>query len=386
MKSQTVIYGKSPHEDIENHVLRRSIRYFENHPDSGINKNTGLIFTISGFSWAPEHGYEEKLRNYLANKYNCIVIGVDYFGIWLKLLKNYNLRVSDGLNALLEKLFKRRVDPADDSHLEFISVFLNFVKSRNIYRLEDNEALINDSDGCYQTFGLLSALDYLQVMGEILEKYPVDKRRTYILGSSFGGYIGLMIGKLAPNSFRLIVDNSGFCEVKSNELYVQKMLRTNISDVSVMVNYNPVWSQNPESEHFFDTHHHEIRDMKISSHLFPGKTQYYCAHSAHDTLALLSDKEKFCKLKGEDFVFLNVVNEDKVDGRLFKNTNHGMNASLRGLFDTAYDFYQSKNILPEPLTDFDLESEYHFPCSNGYEYIIKFSQNNVCMSLVKPGD
>lgn len=379
-----MIYECSPHYDIENNIARKPIKYHECLPDEGVNSETGLIFTISGYGWGPEMEYEIKLRSYLANKYNCIVIGVEYFGIWLKILKFENLRMTDQMHVLMEKLLGISIKRGTmDDEVELLGMFIRYVIGNGIKNIPSEYCILNDACGSYQSFGFLPALDYLKVMAKVIDKYSVNKKRLYLLGSSFGGYIALLIGKLAPNSFRLIIDNSGFSETLKSNIYGGGGSFFNLAGLNIRVKETAVWSKAPDSDNFFDKHHEEIRDLKISDHLYPSNTQYYCAHSIYDNLAIFEHKREFQQLKGSDFVFLDAVDEEKVDGKLFKNTDHSMSASLRMLFDKGYSIYHSKEICAEPLTDFDMNSEFRFLCSNGYEYKINFSDNDVNMTLLK---
>jgi cephalosporin-C deacetylase-like acetyl esterase len=63
----------------------------------------------------------------------------------------------------------------------------------------------------YQSFGFLPALDCLTVLGDVLNRFPmINKKKIIAYGSSYGGYIAMLCGKYAPNTFSVIIDNSGF--------------------------------------------------------------------------------------------------------------------------------------------------------------------------------
>jgi len=49
-------------------------------PDDGINAETGVVFFIDGFGHDPELDYSTLIRRYIASRYNCLCIGVAYFG------------------------------------------------------------------------------------------------------------------------------------------------------------------------------------------------------------------------------------------------------------------------------------------------------------------
>ncbi len=376
---------KPPHQDIENHIQRNSIPYFIQFPEQGMNEETGLIFTISAFGMGPRQEYETKLRSILANKYNCIAVGVDYFGCSIKLPDLGTLRFPDRFFDDFKELYQmdiggNNVPPVAAA----LPTLINLLNSMGKKSFERPLHLLANKQDIYQSFGILPALDYLQVMSELLETYSINKKRIYISSSSYGSYIGLVLGKLAPNTFRFIVDNSAFVEPYLPSVYgANDNIGTwaAIGGVEVFIMEDTLWSRDPESEFFFDKHHHQIRSLLIKEHIYPSSTEYYCSHSPIDHLVSLEDKERFRELRPEMDIDLQVITDAKVDGKIFKNTQHGMDASIAGMFELAYNAHVDKN-KPQPAqTDFDLKSEFVFPCDNNKCYTIRFSQDNVELTL-----
>src|ERR1700675_2140186 len=64
--------------------------------------------------------------------------------------------------------------------------------------------------------GVLPALDGLQVVHRLLGEHGLNRRRTFLLGTSYGGYIAGMMAKFAPATFRMVVDNSGFSSAQDD--------------------------------------------------------------------------------------------------------------------------------------------------------------------------
>lgn len=235
----------------------------------------------------------------------------------------------------------------------------------------------------YQSFGLLPALDYLKVLSDILSKYAINKKRLYILGSSYGGYIGLLIGKLAPQTFQLIVENSAFSKTYKPDLYGKNAGMAAWRDLygcKVQLTEDSPWSLDTEDKSYFDEHHDQIRSLLVEEHIYPSKTQYYCCHSLEDGLAPAEDKKLFKKIRPDQKIRLDMISLSDIDGKIFKCLDHGMRASLRGVFELAYNNLLSEEG-DEGKTDFDLESHYVFPCSNGFRYEIKYSKNDFELKL-----
>lgn len=73
----------SPHPDIELGIERHEIEAFLCMPEKGINSDTGVIMVINELGELADSNYQQnELRPYLANKLNCIAVGVNYFGAY----------------------------------------------------------------------------------------------------------------------------------------------------------------------------------------------------------------------------------------------------------------------------------------------------------------
>jgi len=63
-----------------------------------------------------------------------------------------------------------------------------------------------------------------------------------------------------------------------------------------------------------------------------------------------------------EHVHYKIISKEDLDGKLFKTMEHGMNVSLRGIFDYVYQLDGSDLTKRRIETDFDLESTYEFRC------------------------
>jgi hypothetical protein len=69
------------------------------------------------------------------------------------------------------------------------------------------------------------------------------------------------------------------------------------------------------------------------------------------------------------------VKSTDVDGRIFKSLSHGMDASLRGLFDLVVKSDKKHNLFKgAEENDFSLNSEYQFVCSDKI-YTFNFNED-----------
>ncbi len=361
-----------PHPDIENHVVRRGVTYYVTSPEGGINAQTGVILAIEGYGSRPCSVYAGKLRGYLAAKYNCLCVTVGYFGQQVKFFETLVPAADFFVN--LSRYHGVSITAPKTS--DMTGLVLNLIKilaDSGITELHPSCRVVRQGAE-YQSFGLLPAIDHLQVLHEVLLRYPVNRARIYAFGTSYGGYIALLLGKFAPATFRMIVDNSGFTEVNS-DVFGNSRFTTQMGGLKLITHEPMVWSSEPDDPHYFAPHHALIRDVSVSDHLRPTSAHYYCYHYEGDTVAPLATKLRFTEaMRTVAPVALTVVGEGDIDGSLFKEATHGMRASLRQLFDRSHAAYCAAGAdgAESPVTDFDQGTVYDFRCA-GFVYRFRYS-------------
>lgn len=366
----------APPSDVELGIPRDPLEYYVTVPAHGINAETGLIVFIPGWGMNPAAEYSaNKLMPYLANTHNCVVTSASYHGIGVKYLdraggisvrgewfvavhKTYNIPLVYDLRETFELLAKAGVRKLDDRlPLEF------------------------SSGHEYLSFGFLPALDHIAVLGAVLAAFPVNTRRLFAFGSSYGGYIASLLLKFLPNTFALAIDNSGFSKTSMHELNYLESGRFNRggkshNGIDFSVIPRPVWTtKNPDSPHYFRPAFAMIRDLTVKEHWAPSKTALYCFHAREDKIAPYEDKRRFCEIRSERApTHLKTVTVDDIDGKMFKSIAHGFEASLRDLFAhvQASAAISSAN---DPRTDFDSESRIELPCGDR-AYVLQFDREH----------
>lgn len=175
---------QTPPPDVELGHPREPIEYVVIKPDQGINAETGLMFWVCGWGMSPTDTYcAEKLMPYLANTANCIVVGVVYHGLKLKLSNVAFCFPVDWLQTMNQRFGT----PLDANPMDII----NALPGQGVTELPFDPAfgIVRTEDHDYLSWGFLPALDHLAVLGEVLSKYPINKRRLIAMGASYGGGI-----------------------------------------------------------------------------------------------------------------------------------------------------------------------------------------------------
>lgn len=342
--------------------------------DYNPEKRYPLIFSIDGYGGHPTSEYQEKkLRPYLADKYDSIVAGVVYHNINRSGggTVNFNPAIWDSVFKLTPGEFNEKY-VKNKTFETMLDGMFNLLVERNVTRIPSSLSFYNNLSDQYSSFGFLPALEHLQVLHDIISNYPIDSSQINILGTSYGGYIGLLMGKYAPNTFNLIIDNSGFVATQYSEIF-PSMVQSSASYMRMIdgiryeipVSTQSLWESDEFSERYFSDSHRMIRNLTISSHWKHSKTRYYSYHSVEDTLAPFSQKKFLSEiLSSFAHIDLTGIGSKELDGKVFKNLNHGMDASLRRLYDISFNKDKATAHSSDSLTDFHLNSSHIFDCFN----------------------
>ncbi|MGE5418050.1 MAG: DUF2920 family protein [Acidobacteriota bacterium] len=378
---------KEPHPDVELGLERGELEYFVTLPENGVNKETGVILSIPGFADTANSDYQiNKLMPYLADKYDCVVVGVNYFGInrsgyikkfdFLKsFCKNYN--VHEG------QFFDSEGLPRFKSFDEAAYQMCTILRERRVNKLDKDCRPIITQVKDYESFGFLPAVDNLTVLATVLSNYNVDHRKLVAYGSSYGGFIAWLMGKYAPHTFSVIVDNSGYSQAIISEVAAHELLPVEGNPIMSIeignVNYNlngvrmqPWTVMSEEYPGYFSDSCRRIRSLLENAHRVPSKTRYYVFHSPEDLIAPIAEKDGAIGILSQyNQVYYKRMEPRDIDGQVFKNMKHAMDASLRGLFDIVAALDDTKFAKQEDYTDFSLNSVNAFDCGKK-TYSFKF--------------
>jgi len=362
----------APHPDIELGVARSSLRYLVRTPNAGINCDTGLVLYVAGYGMEPCDSYAESLLAYLANRYNCVAASVHYFGanfcaharlvplpdFFTALNRHYGLSIS--------------VPPHVDMQ-QVLRALAALLEQNGVKELHPDCRLAVISDE-YNAMGFLPALDNLQVAHRLLAEHGLNRRRLFVIGTSYGGYIAGLMAKLAPNTFRMVIDNSGFSSADDDFPGVFGTVQGWVGGVAMIGKAVRAWSGDPAAGNFFSPPRRQIRSLLERQHVYPNTARLYAYHAPADRIAPTERKLRLREIYAGRVAYdLEIIDESRLDGRVFKTLAHGMEASMRGLFDLSYEKYLRDGGALAGETDFDLGHALAFPC-DGEIYELRFSR------------
>lgn len=359
------------HPDIELGVPRQQVEAFVVGPAGTDDRLPPLVITIPGYGQTADGEYfREKLNPYLAERYGCLVMSVNYHGI-MKTPGPFDFSQLAGLLAELKDSYGWSLVSATNLQ-DAISEFVQWASARGVKRLPVSmKRFLRLVYPEYLSFGFLPALDHFMAIGELARRHRFDQRRIVLFGSSYGGYIANLMSKYAPNTFALAIDNSGFARVLLRDMLAEELLegeqKREISYGKDKITFpfapSYPWTLNELAPAYFSDSRRSIRSLLHAAQWVPSASRHCIFHSVADELVPIAEKDRVVDMlrqHGRAVEYHRIESSD-LDGRIFKTAAHGMDASLRSLFEIAVP-----DAIPEldTPTDYELKSIASFACGN----------------------
>lgn len=328
----------------------------------------GLVFLIPGFGGDTDEAYADSLRRRVVEGRGMIAVSVRYHCFGARPATGARLEV-DGRDhlMLLGLAAVHAVTLGDPKDLLDVAKRLQAAGVRTTLR-----ATLKPARGEYQNFGIMQALDHLAVLGRLREQGAAfDERRIVALGSSHGGYIAHLMAKIAPRTLAMVIDNSSYTRPPMNYLgqetsseYVAPL----VDGIVLQCRTQSAWTTaDRKAANFYDRNRDLIRDTAYSRHLATARAAssdqgcvYRMVNSSVDSISPPEMKlRQAAALRAAGFdARLLVVEEEHLDGKLFKRLAHGLDASLAGLLDLGLAELAPR----ETALDADLRAEVSYDC------------------------
>ncbi|EDP8105465.1 DUF2920 family protein [Campylobacter jejuni] len=375
-------------DDVELGIKRTSkLEYRISYDDEKDLK--AIVFVIGGYGANANIYFLDSYRNYIAKNFDVVTINVFYHCFCQRRsdVEKYSTLADftkDDLK-LIEKVLRKYNIPCDQlanntvvSHCEYLSEIMTELKMLNRlpYDFEERlSATFIPSRGEYQNFGIMAAIDHINALKDLVKCFPkfADLPKIYG-GGSYGGYLSLLIAKIAPWYVDGVIDNSGSALPPLNYILGREMEHS-YGDYYEDFPHNRIifflkthWTRKENSPYFFNNENYFIRTLLNKDHLILQSQKnkniiYVSYHSKEDPLTPANFKEltmQILKILGYD-VSLNLIDENKIDGKFIKNLDHGCGIPDKALFRKELPLMLEKLQKRKSLMQ---ENSISYPCGN----------------------
>ncbi|EAI9959433.1 DUF2920 family protein [Campylobacter coli] len=345
-------------DDVELGIKRTSkLEYRISYDDEKEIK--AIVFIIGGYGANANIYFLDSYRNYIAKNFDVVTINVFYhcFCARQSIDQKYNPKLIpnkddlERINNILKNINLGHLLANEDNFeqiIPFIEQRAGEIKQAGLVDESQKIGLSCDfipPNGDYQNFGIMAALDHINALKDLVKRFPkfADLPKIYG-GGSYGGYLALLIAKIAPWYVDGVIDNSGsavppLIYILGREMEGGCDYVLNSSHILIQCFLKTHWTRKENSPYFFNNENYFIRTLLNKDHLILQSEKnkniiYVSYHSKEDPLTPANFKEQtmqILKILGYD-VSLNLIDENKIDGKFIKNLDHGCGIPDKALF------------------------------------------------------
>lgn len=344
----------------------RTLDIYFSEPENGVNKETGLLLLIPGFGGNTQSNVYKKMRLEFADKYNLVVIQADYFGSEFMQSSN-RINLSFDVNNYKGTISKTDYNSLKIEPLNFnkiISVLSNYSSVLHATEvLDENVNNFNDM-GFMQAMDLLTALYAVRLILED-NQLTFNNNKVITYGHSHGAYLSYLCNRLAPNDITFMIDNSAWL----NPVYLNssRYLNKGYGELILQTRFN-YFARNYEYDK-------GILNLTKLYERFQNNSKIWSFQGITDNLVDYKEKGKFCKsIDGTTF---HLIDEEKVDNKMFLSTGHGLNADFLKLFDFVIDNSDVSTNTKKPMNN----DESTIILNGNKKYIVSFEKGLPTLSV-----
>ncbi|ECK8350643.1 TPA: DUF2920 family protein [Campylobacter jejuni] len=374
-------------DDVELNIKRTSkLEYRISYDDEKEMK--AIVFIIGGFGANANISFLDFDREYIAKNFDVVAVHVFYhcFCARQSIDQKYNPKLIpnqndlERVNGILKNINLGHLLANKDNFEQIIPLIEQKVNKMKQAGLVDESQKIELScdfippNGDYQNYGIMAAIDHINALKDLVKRFPkfADLPKIYG-GGSYGGYLALLIAKIAPWYVDGVIDNSGPAlpplqfilgrEIDSPEFVF------NSKDLNLYCFLKTHWTRKENSSYFFNDANYIIRVLLNLKHLqilsdISKNIIFVTYHSVKDFQAPVKDKIIFYDIfntLGFDATLNLIKYESQVDGRFIKDLNHGMRISDKALFRKELPLMLEKLQKRKSLMQ---ENSISYPCGN----------------------
>ncbi|ECR3412561.1 DUF2920 family protein [Campylobacter jejuni] len=374
-------------DDVELNIKRTSkLEYRISYDDEKEIK--AIVFIIGGFGANANISFLDFDREYIAKNFDVVTINVFYHCFCqrrsdVEKYSAFTIFTKDDVSNLSQVLLEIGVninvnlENAQQCY-ELLNQNITTLKSQG--KLAQNyQAKFTSTfvppNGDYQNYGIMAAIDHINALKDLVKRFPkfADLPKIYG-GGSYGGYLALLIAKIAPWYVDGVIDNSGTVLPLLRYIIGRDLEQFDFifNDPNTLIEMftKTYWTRKDEnSPYFFANENYMIRSLLNSSHLIiqvnvNKNIVLVSYHSSKDEFNTSKDKQTLFlayKELGYDATLHLIKDESEVDGRFIKDLNHGMRITDRALFRKELPLMLEKL---QKRKSFMQENSISYPCGD----------------------
>lgn len=374
-------------DDVELNIKRTSkLEYRISYDDEKDIK--AIVFVIGGYGANANISFLDFDREYIAKNFDVVVVHVFYhcFCARQSIDQKYNPKLIpnqddlERVNGILKNINLGHLSVNKDNFEQIIPLIEQKVNEMKQAGLVDESQKIELScdfippNGDYQNYGVMAAIDHINALKDLVKRFPkfADLPKIYG-GGSYGGYLSLLIAKIAPWYVDGVIDNSG--SALPSPMFILER-ESGQCDYFEEYPHNKIgffiktyWNADVSSKYFFHTENYLIRIIPNLAHLtiqanVNKNIVLVSYHSLKDPFNTAKDKQTLFlayKELGYDATLHLIKDESEIDGRFIKDLNHGMRISDKALFRKELPLMLEKL---QKRKSFMQENSISYPCGN----------------------
>ncbi|EIL9324328.1 DUF2920 family protein [Campylobacter jejuni] len=374
-------------DDVELGIKRTSkLEYRISYDDEKDIK--AIVFIVGGFGANANISFLDFDREYIAKNFDVVAVHVFYHCFCqrrsdVEKYSAFTMFTKDDVSNLSQALLEIGVNI--NVNLENAQQCYELL-NQNITTLKSQRKLAQNyqakftstfipPNGDYQNYGIMAALDHINALKDLVKRFPklADLPKIYG-GGSYGGYLSLLIAKIAPWYVDGVIDNSGTVLPLLRYIIGRDLEQFDFifNDPNTLIEMftKTYWTREDEnSPYFFANENYMIRSLLNSSHLIiqvnvNKNIVLVSYHSSKDEFNTSKDKQTLFlayKELGYDATLHLIKDESEIDGRFIKDLNHGMRITDRALFRKELPLMLEKL---QKRKSFMQENSISYPCGN----------------------
>ncbi|EOH2375198.1 DUF2920 family protein [Campylobacter jejuni] len=373
-------------DDVELNIKRTSkLEYRISYDDEKDIK--AIVFIVGGFGANANISFLDFDREYIAKNFNVVAVHVFYhcFCARQSIDQKYNPKLIpnqddlERINGILKNINLGHLLANEDNFeqiIPFIEQRAREIKQAGLVDESQKIELFCDfvpPNGDYQNYGIMAAIDHINALKDLVKRFPkfADLPKIYG-GGSYGGYLSLLIAKIAPWYVDGVIDNSGVClpflecilgrEMNQWEFYFEE------NGHRLYCFVYKYWTRNINSYYFGDENYLiravlNLNHLKIQANI-DSDIVFSSYHSLQDIGAPVQNKIELYKCYqelGYDATLHLIKDKSDVDGRFIKSLEHGLRMTDRALFRKELPLMLEKL---QGRKSFMQENSISYPCRN----------------------